>query len=157
MNILFHEDGHLSENAFELLVSDQPLDELERLELAEHLSFCDTCVEHYARLLAQTQLISPIQRCAPTVMHRLKEHTRKFFVSKYGAVLLAASFTFVLWGGGTFSVDAFSRGDSFYALSDSASEFLEKADALSTRITANINQFLNQLTFERSNIKYEEK
>ena len=38
---LFRADGHLTEEALRALAENKPLDELHRLEAAEHLSFCD--------------------------------------------------------------------------------------------------------------------
>ena len=37
---LFTPDGHLTDQAFSLLLSEQ-LDQLQSLEVSEHLSFCD--------------------------------------------------------------------------------------------------------------------
>ena len=48
---LFQEDGHLTQYALDALVQDLPLDELSRLEIAEHLSFCDACVDRYSQAL----------------------------------------------------------------------------------------------------------
>lgn len=49
MKELFDPNGHLTDDAFGALLRDEPLDEMERLEISEHLSFCDRCVERYAR------------------------------------------------------------------------------------------------------------
>ena len=47
----FDKHGHLTEEALRVLTDGGPLTELERLELAEHLSYCDGCLERYAALL----------------------------------------------------------------------------------------------------------
>ena len=39
----FRPDGHLTDEALAALVRSEPLDELVRLELAEHLAYCDDC------------------------------------------------------------------------------------------------------------------
>ena len=51
MNELFNQDGCLTDYALSALIHDKPLDELERLELSEHLSFCDACIERYTAML----------------------------------------------------------------------------------------------------------
>ena len=43
---LFSPDGHLTDTSFELLISEK-LDPLQSLEVSEHLSFCDRCLERY--------------------------------------------------------------------------------------------------------------
>ena len=40
----FHTDGHLTDEALAALIRDGRPDELSRLEIAEHLSFCDVCL-----------------------------------------------------------------------------------------------------------------
>ena len=47
---LFTPDGHLTDQAFSLLLSEQ-LDQLQSLEVSEHLSFCDKCLDRYTSLL----------------------------------------------------------------------------------------------------------
>lgn len=59
MKELFDPNGHLTDDAFGALLRDEPLDEMERLEISEHLSFCDRCVERYAALLDGSELLSP--------------------------------------------------------------------------------------------------
>ena len=56
---LFQEDGHLTQYALDALVQDLPLDELSRLEIAEHLSFCDACVDRYSQALENCLLLTP--------------------------------------------------------------------------------------------------
>ena len=41
---IFRHDGHLTGEAFSALVTGAPLDETARLELAEHLAYCDLCL-----------------------------------------------------------------------------------------------------------------
>ena len=47
---LFTADGHLTDLAFKLLIDEQ-LDSLQSLEVSEHLSFCDRCLERYTEIL----------------------------------------------------------------------------------------------------------
>lgn len=50
---LFREDGCLTDEGL-LAVTKGGLDELGRLETAEHLSYCDRCMDRYTALLALT-------------------------------------------------------------------------------------------------------
>ena len=46
---LFREDGCLSDEGLHALTAGQ-LDELGRLEAAEHLAYCDKCTDRYTAL-----------------------------------------------------------------------------------------------------------
>ena len=59
MNELFDREGCLTDFALRTLMEDGQLEELERLEIAEHLSFCDRCVARYGQLLEQRPLEAP--------------------------------------------------------------------------------------------------
>ena len=50
---LFNEKGCLTNEAFTAL-QEGTLDELGRLEAAEHLAYCDRCMDRYTLLLSQT-------------------------------------------------------------------------------------------------------
>ena len=50
---LFREDGCLSDEGLHALTAGQ-LDELGRLEAAEHLAYCDKCTDRYTALLMQS-------------------------------------------------------------------------------------------------------
>ena len=76
MKELFDPNGHLTDDAFGALLRDEPLDEMERLEISEHLSFCDRCVERYAALLDGSELLSPPEPVAPPVFRRIRERAR---------------------------------------------------------------------------------
>ena len=55
---IFRSDGHLRQEALYALVQNQPLEELERLEIAEHLAFCDHCLQRYTQALAESTLLT---------------------------------------------------------------------------------------------------
>ncbi len=59
---LFREDGCLTDAGFRAMMDGQ-LDELGRLEAAEHLSYCDQCMDRYTALLTADALEQP-PRCA---------------------------------------------------------------------------------------------
>ena len=52
---LFREDGCLSDEGLHALTAGQ-LDELGRLEAAEHLAYCDKCTDRYTALLTADAL-----------------------------------------------------------------------------------------------------
>ena len=56
---IFDKDGHLTVQALKALVRNDPLEELTRLEMAEHLSFCDRCLQRYTELLTDDVLLTP--------------------------------------------------------------------------------------------------
>ena len=57
----FRADGHLTDEALLALIRQEDQSELERLEIAEHLAFCDACLQRYTDLLAEDAL-TPEQR-----------------------------------------------------------------------------------------------
>lgn len=61
---LFYENGHLTPEGLNALVDGQ-LDEMARLEAAEHLSFCDECLVRYTALVEQAPLAAPETPLAP--------------------------------------------------------------------------------------------
>ena len=64
---LFREDGCLSDEGLHALTAGQ-LDELGRLEAAEHLSYCDKCTDRYTALLTADALADPPRDVRRTVM-----------------------------------------------------------------------------------------
>ena len=56
---LFDQNGHLTDEALQALIREEDLDELQRLEISEHLSFCDACTARYTDLLCDDVLQSP--------------------------------------------------------------------------------------------------
>ena len=64
---LFREDGCLSDEGLYALTAGQ-LDELGRLEAAEHLAYCDKCTDRYTALLTADALTDPPRDVRRTVM-----------------------------------------------------------------------------------------
>ena len=54
---LFREDGCLSDEGLHALTAGQ-LDELGRLEAAEHLAYCDKCTDRYTALLTVAAVLA---------------------------------------------------------------------------------------------------
>ena len=55
---LFDQNGCLTEEGLHAVIGGQ-LDELGRLEAAEHLSYCDECMDRYTALLTADVLEEP--------------------------------------------------------------------------------------------------
>ena len=64
---LFREDGCMTDAGFRAMMDGQ-LDELGRLEAAEHLSYCDQCMDRYTALLTADALEKPPRSMQGAVM-----------------------------------------------------------------------------------------
>lgn len=64
---LFREDGCMTDAGFRAMMDGQ-LDELGRLEAAEHLSYCDQCMDRYTALLTADALETPPKSMQGAVM-----------------------------------------------------------------------------------------
>ena len=71
---LFLDNGHLTDEGLRALVEGS-LDEMERLEAAEHLSFCDECLVRYTELLTEPVCQDPPQDLTLPVMRSLRQRT----------------------------------------------------------------------------------
>lgn len=150
MKELFDSSGHLTNDAFDALLFDRPLDELERLEIAEHLSFCDRCVERYAALLDGTELLSPSEPVAPPVFRRIRERARKLFVNKYATAAAAACFAIMFWNIGLFNVDVQNdHGKILDALANGAATFSERTTQFTDNLSETLDKILHSLKIER--------
>ncbi len=96
------ETGCLTDGALEGLMEGS-LDELQRLEVSEHLSYCDACVERYTALLADGVLLEAPELMKQSVLAALRRKAAKVFVNRYFHMAVAASLTLVLWGSGVFN------------------------------------------------------
>ena len=95
----FRPDGHLTDEALAALVRSEPLDELVRLELAEHLAYCDDCLQRYTDLLAEDALLSPVRSCRESLWVRLRMRTLRLVTSRYATAAAAVALALtVLWG-----------------------------------------------------------
>ena len=96
------ESGCLTDHALQSLLNGS-LEELERLEVAEHLSYCDSCVERYTALLTDGVLLEAPELMKQSVLAALRRKAAKVFVNRYFHMAVAASLTLVLWGSGVFN------------------------------------------------------
>lgn len=83
---LFDQNGHLTDEALQALIREEDLDELQRLEISEHLSFCDACTARYTDLLCDDVLQSPPVPLYGEIMKKVQKKERRLFLlpSYYG-------------------------------------------------------------------------
>lgn len=101
MKSIWTANGHLREEALLALLHNEPMDELNRLEIAEHLSFCDLCLQRYTELLADRELSAPANSCRETFWQQVRLRALRFFTYRYAAAAAAVALALtLLWGSG---------------------------------------------------------
>ena len=97
---LFDQNGCLTEEGLHAVIGGQ-LDELGRLEAAEHLSYCDKCMDRYTALLTADVLEEPPRSARGAVMGtiwvRLMQNTWGRAAGASGAAVRART----MWRSGT--------------------------------------------------------
>lgn len=97
----FRDDGHLTDQAIQALVENRELEELERLEMAEHLAFCDLCLQRYTDALTGTELLVPETSCQQSLWVRVRTRTLRLVTSRYATAAAAVALALtMLWGSG---------------------------------------------------------
>lgn len=171
---LFSPDGHLTDTAFELLINEK-LDPLQSLEVSEHLSFCDRCLERYTAVLTgeillqnasveakdssspkesdviPVHLIEPPPSLLFNVMKQIQIKNRVFYFRKITSVAVAASLALVFWSGGVFSANRFfGNADRFlYGIQASSQTLMERTNEISENISEFFNDFQSGLMQHR--------
>ncbi|MEG1010460.1 MAG: hypothetical protein RSE54_01270 [Ruthenibacterium sp.] len=100
--ILFTKDGHLTDEALQATIAEK-LDELARLEVAEHLSFCNPCLTRYTAMLTDETLRTPEAPLMPPLLSRIRRRTVGLLFNRYTTYAAAACLALVLWGAGVFT------------------------------------------------------
>ena len=103
---VFDPAGHLSDSALLALIrNEDALDALARLEMAEHLSYCDRCLQRYTQLLAQDALLPPGHSCRESLWRRIRARTMGILTSRYATAAAAVALALtVLWGSAAVSL-----------------------------------------------------
>ena len=97
--VCFRPDGHLTEEALAALVRQEPLTELDRLELAEHLAYCDQCLQRYTELLSAGTLLTPKHSCREPLRRRIWRRAVQLGISRYATAAAAVALALtLLWG-----------------------------------------------------------
>lgn len=153
---LFDADGHLVDDALMALIhsSDDDaadavvFDELQRLEIAEHLSFCDDCVLRYTELLADDALLAPSDLVVPAVMKTLEKEERQRYFSKWVSMVMAAGFAIFFWIAGVFSPNFVDFDTEFLTgIVNGATAFSRQTVEISTEITDSMGNWVEKLNW----------
>ena len=96
---LFDSAGHLTDGALLALAHEEVPDELARLEMAEHLAYCDQCLYRYTALLAEAPLLTPAHSCRESLWRRVRARALRPLTSRYATAAAAVALALtVLWG-----------------------------------------------------------
>lgn len=151
---LFDEDGHLTDRTILAFIhaDDEEcavtFDELQRLEIAEHLSFCDACLLRYTEYLSDACLLSPSELTAPAVMRELEKETRQSYFSKWVSMVMAAGFAIFFWIAGVFTPDFAEMDTQFLTdIVDGATVFCEQTVEISTGLTDSMGDLVEKLNW----------
>ena len=102
---LFDRGGCLTAAGLQALQDDQ-LDDLGRLEAAEHLTFCDRCLARYTALLERIQLSAPMRDLIPQVQALMRLRRFRVLTNRYVSTAAAIALAFMLWRFGAFGPTA---------------------------------------------------
>ena len=97
---LFRDDGCLSDEGLHAVVAGQ-LDELGRLEAAEHLSCCDKCMDRYTVLLTADVLEEPPRPARGAVMSTIWVRLMQNTWGRTAVAAVAAVLALTMWRSGT--------------------------------------------------------
>lgn len=101
MELFDRTSGCLTDEGLQALADGQ-LDELSRLEAAEHLAFCDACLDRYTALLAGSMIVQPPQDLQKPVWQRIRSQMFRVLTNRYATAAAAVAIAFCLWGSGLF-------------------------------------------------------
>ena len=96
---LFREDGCMTDAGFRAMMDGQ-LDELGRLEAAEHLSYCDQCMDRYTALLTADALETPPKSMQGAVMGTIWARLMQNTYGRAAVAGVAAVLALTLWRSG---------------------------------------------------------
>ncbi len=82
----FDSGGHLTDAALQAFLSGGPLTELERLEIAEHLDFCDACLLRSMERMPCEVLLTPAHSCQRTLWPRIHRRSARELAGRIATV-----------------------------------------------------------------------
>lgn len=98
---LFRQDGCFSEEGLHALTAGE-LDELGRLEAAEHLAYCDKCMDRYTALLTAEVLQEPPESVHGAVMTSIWVRLMQTTYGRAAVASVAAVLALTMWRNGVF-------------------------------------------------------
>lgn len=93
---MFDQNGHLTDQAIAALLQGKDLDQLLRLELAEHLSYCDLCLQRYTVALSDDVLLPPEVSCKAPLWRRIRARAVRILTSRYATAAAAVALALTL-------------------------------------------------------------
>ena len=99
---IFNQNGHITAEGFFLLVTEKA-DEMQRLELSEHLSFCDRCLEQYLVEMEKITLLEIEESVAKRVIKKVRHKTALLAHKRFGTAVAADCIEMILLTSGAFS------------------------------------------------------
>ena len=96
---LFRDDGCLTDEGLRALTAGQ-LDELGRLEAAEHLSYCDRCLDRYTALLTGGALEAPPHDLGRPVNRAILTRLMNNLYGRAAVASVAAVLALTFWRSG---------------------------------------------------------
>lgn len=101
MTELFDEKGCLTDEGLHALTAGG-LTELQRLEAAEHLAYCDACLERYTALLTPQTLETPRHSVAAPVIRSVWVRVMQSTYGRAAVAAVAAVLALTFWTTGSF-------------------------------------------------------
>lgn len=98
---LFDTKGCLTDAGLKALIGGE-LDEMSRLEAAEHLSFCDRCLDRYTALLTPEVLETPAHSVAMPVIRAVWVRVMQTTWGRGAVAGIAAVLALTFWSSGVF-------------------------------------------------------
>ena len=139
---IFQHDGHLTDGALTALVAGESLDETARLEMAEHLAYCDLCLQRYTDALAGAPLLTPEHSCRESLWRRIRARTIQIFTSRYAAAAAGVVLALTLvWGSGYGSIRLPELPEDRPTVSDGLRKWNESLD----NAMSGVNEFFDGL------------
>lgn len=145
---LFYENGHLTKEGLHA-IGEGSLTELESLEAAEHLSFCDECLAKYTALLTEETLLAPELPLQQPVLRSRRRRAQLLFFNRSGTVAAAACLAVVLWAVGNFALPSLSAqnpsGQAVGAAQTTALPLGTRMNQAAGEISQSLNNFFGGL------------
>jgi hypothetical protein len=105
---LFNEKGCLTNSGLLSLVQGR-LDEMGRLEAAEHLAYCDKCLDRYTALLTPEVIKKPEHSISGPVLRSVWAQTMQSTFGRSTVAVVAAALALTFWSTGTFQLQKWER------------------------------------------------
>lgn len=137
----FNEQGHLTKEAF-VLLEEQNADELTRLEISEHLSFCDMCLDDYLAYMSDDILIEPEKPMKNIVYAQIKMKLLGLIFNKYSSVAIAAGLTIMFMLSGFLTpVDYHESREKLIKVESTTQKFSQ----VTTDVTSFVSNFFGDI------------